>query len=264
MKKKIIFSVVFLGLGYLLAMFLGWQDSQGPITIQVPSTVSIPDANIPSAQPNGTIDVAPNQIAQNAVGQAVKLNVPFVLQAPFGNWSDPIFQNACEESSVVMAMGWINNIVTISPADAQKQILDIVNFENNTFGYNADASVFDVQKIFQQYFKQQNVSVKENITSLDIIAELQKGNLVLVPAFGQALGNPNYTAPGPVEHMLVVTGYDPATKEFITNDPGTKHGANYRYNENTLFNAIWEYPSSAQTVPIPTGIFKKAMIVVQK
>ena len=264
MKKKIVFIIVFLGLGYLLAMFLSRKDSQTPTTIQVPATVSIPDANIPSAQSSGTIDVAPNQTTANANGQSVKLNVPFVLQAPFGNWSDSVFQNACEESSVVMAMGWINSVATISPADAQKQILDIVNFENNTFGYNADTSVFDVQKIFQQYFKQQNVSVRENIAVADIKNELQKGDLVLVPAFGQDLGNPNYTAPGPVEHMLVITGYDPATKEFITNDPGTKHGANYRYNENVLFNAIWEYPSSAQTVPIPTGIFKKAMIVVQK
>ena len=79
---------------------------------------------------------------------SVQLDVPFVVQAPFGNWNDPIFQNACEESSIVMAMGWLNNIKTIAPSDAQNQIQNIVDFENKTFGYNADTDVFDVAKIF--------------------------------------------------------------------------------------------------------------------
>lgn len=198
------------------------------------------------------------------VNKLSKLEAPFVLQAPFANWVDPIFQGACEEASIVMAMNWINGVPALSPAESQKQILAIVEFENSTFGYNTDTDVFAVQKIFQQFFKKQEVFVREDITIVDIKRELQKGNLILVPAFGQALGNPNYTTPGPVEHMLVVTGYDPATLEFITNDPGTRHGLDYRYNEKILFNAIWGYPSGPKSISAPTGTLKKAMIVVHK
>jgi len=264
MRRKILFIIIFLSLGYLLAMFFNRPSSPAPDTVQAPAQIPAANQNTQPVQSNKEKNNPPSLAVPSAITETIKLNVPFSVQAPFGNWSDPVFQNACEEDSIVMAMGWINGVPTISSDSAQKKILDIVNFENRTFGYNADTDVFDVQKIFQQYFHQQNISVQENITVSDINQELQKGNLVLVPAFGQALGNPNYTAPGPVEHMLVIIGYDPTTKEFITNDSGTRHGSGYRYNENVLWKAIWEYPSSQKAVPAPTGVFKKAMIVVSK
>lgn len=264
MRNKIIFIIIFLGLGYFLAVFLSRQDTQMPIAVQTPVQAPVPDSGSQATQSDEAENNSPNRKKSSATINAIKLDAPFIVQAPFGNWGDPIFQNACEEASIAMAMGWINGMQTISPGLAKKQISDIVNFENKTFGYNADTDVFDVQKIFQQYFKKQNVAIKENIVIVDIVTELQKGNLILVPAFGQALGNPNYTAPGPVEHMLVIIGYDPATKELITNDPGTRRGAGYRYEEGILFDAIWDNPSGAQAVPAPTGVLKKAMIVVQK
>lgn len=194
-----------------------------------------------------------------------KLRVPFIVQAPFGNWSDPVFQNACEESSIVMAMGWINNAQSIGARDAQSKILDIVKFENETFGYNEDTDVFEVARIFREHFGKSDVTVKENISLGDIISELEKGNLVLVPAFGQSLANPNYTPPGPIAHMVVVTGYNEGSKKFITNDPGTKNGADYKYDENVLFEAIWQYPSGKGPLEIPAKeAMKKAMVIVPK
>lgn len=266
MKNKFLigFAVVLLltGVGYLLGMFLS-----RPIT----PFGKIPTNQAPESTVISTAQTVPeNQADQSAPENAIVikntiiLDVPFVVQAPFGNWDDPIFQNGCEEASILMAVNWLNGIQKVSPSAAQTQIHDIVDFENTTFGYNTDTDVFDVQKIFQDLFKKQNVSVQENIKLDDIKQELQNGNLVLVPAFGQALGNPNYTAPGPVEHMLVVIGYDPATREFITNDPGTRHGSKYRYGEDVFFDAIWGYPSGATAMSAPTGILKKAMIVVKK
>jgi hypothetical protein len=64
--------------------------------------------------------------------------------------------------------------------------------------------------------------------------------------------------------MLLIIGYDPETQEFITNDPGTHRGAGYRYAEDTLFDAIWEYPSGKNHPPLPTGKIPKAMISVGK
>ncbi|NTV40839.1 MAG: hypothetical protein HGA61_01020 [Candidatus Moranbacteria bacterium] len=195
----------------------------------------------------------------------ILLEVPFVVQAPFANWKDADFQNGCEEASMVMTIGWLDEEKNISPTEAKKRILDIIAFENKTFGYSADTDVFDMQKIFKQYFKNENIKASENITLEDIKDEIQNGNIVLVPAFGRALKNPNFTQPGPIAHMLIIIGYDPATKEFITNDPGTRKGARYRYGENLLFEAIWAYPSGKDIPPLPeTAKIKKAMISISK
>lgn len=191
----------------------------------------------------------------------IRQAVPFVVQAPFANWNDPRFENGCEEASIIMAMGWINNIQKISPQEAQDQILDITAFEDNAFGFDADTDVFAVQKIFKEHF-QKDVSVEENITLADLKDEIEKGNIALVPSFGRALHNPYYSSPGPITHMLAVIGYDPDKKEFITNDPGTKRGAGYRYGEKILFDSIWEYPSGKDLPPPPAGNLKKAVIIV--
>jgi hypothetical protein len=59
--------------------------------------------------------------------------------------------------------------------------------------------------------------------------------------------------------MVVIRGYDVDTKEFITNDVGTRQGENYRYPESVLFNAIRDYPTGDH-LPI-TGFTKSAILV---
>lgn len=272
-KTAYIFLVCLLLLvsGYFLSRFLSRNQllsakqktqSDSGIKNTQPEKLSQQNAAMPDISQSVESE---NTSSDSGNNSSVELQVPFSVQAPFGNWKDPVFQNACEESSIVMAMGWINGKREIAPQEAQNSIKKIVEFENKNFGYDADTDVFEVQKIFQQYFKQQNVSVQEKISVEDIRAELRKGNLVLVPAFGQALHNPNYTSPGPIPHMLVVIGYDPLKKEFITNDTGTKHGKGYRYSEDVLFGAIWEYPSGKGPLEKPTlSWMKKAMVIVSK
>ena len=45
---------------------------------------------------------------------------------------------------------------------------------------------------------------------------------------------------GPLYHMLVVKGY---TKDgtIITNDPGTRRGADFLYDPDALFNAVHDW-----------------------
>jgi len=78
---------------------------------------------------------------------------------------------------------------------------------------------------------------------------------------GQKLKNPFFTPPGPLEHMIVIIGYDYQTNEFITNDSGTKHGQNYRYKENILFEALRDYPTGNHK---PIIDIQKNIIIVQK
>ena len=197
------------------------------------------------------------------VYKKIKQSVPFVVQAPFGKWKDQDFQNGCEEASMIMAMGWINKTAEISTEESETQIKDIIKFEEKLLGYSADTDIFDMQKIFQKYFEYENIEARENIKIDDIKNELQNGNIVLVPAFGRALKNPNYTSPGPITHILVIIGYDPESQKFITNDSGTRKGQDYEYAENILFEAIWQYPSGKKHPEPPRGTLKKGMLVIK-
>lgn len=169
--------------------------------------------------------------------------VPFISQAPLGDWSDPREQHGCEEASALMAMGWVLG-KTFTPEQALEEIIFISDFEFKRYGEFRDTSAEDTaERIFKGYFKYDPVGFKKDIGVGDIKRELYRGNLVIVPVNGQKLGNPFFKPPGPIQHMVVVKGYDPRTKEFITNDPGTKHGESFRYKEEILEKALQDYPT---------------------
>lgn len=274
MQRKIFYfiSILFLCLlaGYFFASFSEKKTFSPSNPVQEQAADSAP-SEPPSLEVIIKTSGDPNTFSEKtpeektiAITQKIEQVVPFIVQAPFANWSDANFQNACEEASMMMAMSWVKGEKTISAEKAQKRILELIDFENQTLGYSLDTDASDVEKIFREYFRHDNAQARNNINLNDIKAELQKGRLVIVPAFGQALGNPNFTEPGPVAHMLVLIGYDPKTREFITNDPGTRRGAGYRYDESVLFSAIWEYPSGPTNPPPPTGKMTKAFISVGK
>ncbi|MCK4799462.1 YdcF family protein, partial [Candidatus Parcubacteria bacterium] len=173
----------------------------------------------------------------------VLFNVPFTSQAPFGDWSDPRKQDGCEEAAVIMAMAWIEG-EELTPDIANEKINAISAYEKKEYGNFYDTNVEDtVERIFKGYFEYKNVLAVSDINKEDIKKELFKGNLVIVPTNGRLLENSNYTPPGPTTHNLVIIGYDIDSREFITNDPGTRRGEKYRYNENVLEGALLDYPT---------------------
>lgn len=206
----------------------------------------------------------PQENSKEDVLEKSETKVPFIVQAPFANWKDPVFQNACEEASMIMAMGWVKSTTFFSPQEAHDEIEKLVKFEDKNLGFNTDTDTKDMERIFREYFKHEKVESRENISIQDMKDELEKGSVVLVPTFGRVLGNPNYTSPGPVTHMLVITGHDERKKEFVTNDPGTRKGKDYRYDENVLFDAVWNYPSGPVLPDPPKGDLEKSMLVVSK
>ena len=189
------------------------------------------------------------------------LDVPFTSQAPFGEWSDKRQQDGCEETSALMAVFWARG-EELSRENAKKEILAIAEYEKNKYGGFVDTNAKDtLERIIRGYFNYEKAKTVANITIDNIKAELYQGNLVLVPCNGRKLGNPNYTPPGPERHMLVIRGYDPIKKEFITNDAGTRKGEKYRYKEEILYKAIVDYPTGDHE-PIVEDI--KSMVVVWK
>lgn len=187
--------------------------------------------------------------------------VPFTPQAPSGNWSDERQQDGCEEASALMAVAWSRG-ETLLPTQSEKTIIAASDYQHQTYGEFHSTNVADtVNRIFKGYFKYNNVITKYDIDKNDIIDELKKGNLVIVPLNGQKLGNPYYTPPGPLEHELVIKGYDSAKDQFVTNDPGTRRGENYRYSARILIDAIYDYPTGHRE---PVNQIVKAMIVITK
>jgi hypothetical protein len=81
--------------------------------------------------------------------------------------------------------------------------------------------------------------VVHDVTINSIKTEIAAGRPVIIPAAGKVLPNPNFKDGGPNYHMLVVKGYD--ANGFITNDPGTRLGENFRYTYDALINAIHDW-----------------------
>ena len=192
------------------------------------------------------------------------LAVPFQSQAPFKNWDMP-YQEACEEASLIMADAFFYKR-EITPDIMDRKIQDLVDWQLKRFGYYKDTTSKEVVEIAQEYFGL-NAFIDEDVSIENIKQILSQNKLILVPAAGRILPNPNFTGEGPLYHMLVIRGY--TDKYFITNDPGTRNGEEFLYKYNDLINAIHDWPSEkggnkddVSDGDILTG--KRVMIVVNR
>lgn len=175
-------------------------------------------------------------------GQTIVQAVPFTAQAPLAQWSDKRQQDGCEEAAAAMAMAWVKGEKGKSKAEWRTEILAISDFEKKEYGEYRDISLKDIKAwIFTAYYDYDGVSLKTIGSADEIREELEKGKLVLAPMNGRQLKNPYFTAPGPERHMVLIKGYDYATKQFISNDPGTRRGEDYRYPAKVIFKAIRAY-----------------------
>lgn len=191
----------------------------------------------------------------------INLTVPFTPQAPLAQWSDERQEDGCEETSSLMAIAWARGDDDAkTAAQWREEILKLADWEQEKYGENRDVSLRAMLAwIFGDYFKHYNVALKTAENSAEIVAELEKGNVVLAPMNGQALHNPYFTPPGPERHMILIKGYDEEKGEFITNDPGTRRGRDYRYSEETLFGAIRAYETGYHE---PFGLTAEKKILV--
>jgi hypothetical protein len=191
---------------------------------------------------------------------AINLAVPFSSQAPFSDWSEP-YQNACEETASLMVAKYYQK-ATLTPAIAKQEILDLVAWENKTFGYYEDTTAQETARILKEYYNFKRVELIYDFGLADLKAEVLAGRPVIIPASGQMLGNPNFKQPGPIYHMLVVKGVT-KTGDFITNDNGTRKGHDYIYKADVLYKAIHDAPQGGHTIiKADLDANRKAMIVV--
>lgn len=208
--------------------------SQGERVPQAPVSAEPTSEAAPAAAPS-----VPPVAASRA--RRVVYDVPFIPQAPGGKWSDPLFKDACEEASTMMAMLYAKD--RKAPADIAGALHEVGDYAIRTFGHFVDTSAADTLRLLREYYQVENVALLETPTAEDLRDRLAQGNVIVAPTNGRLLGNPNFQTPGPEYHMLIVIGYDEDRDVFIAHDPGTRLGASYVYRSAVLMGAIADYPT---------------------
>jgi hypothetical protein len=179
----------------------------------------------PASEPSSTPQSISQPDPQSDLPSEINLDVPFFTQAPDGNWSLP-WQEACEEASVILAYHYASGI----PLDLdlyKKELRDLFEWENRNFGDYKDTTIDQTAQMIREFWGFDRVRVVADPTVDQIKRQLAQGNPVVAPFSGRDIKNPFYSNRGPYYHMMVIKGYDSAN--FITNDVGTRKGANYRY-----------------------------------
>lgn len=226
---------------------VSWGAVGAPVTVLVTASPSpaVTEAATtepspsPTPTPTATPTATPRPTATPSTSPTVApTSLQFISQAPLGQW-DPLHDDACEEASLLMVEVGRSGKRFASMAAADEVLKDLVH-TGEDMGHKPSITLAQLNDLSQAYYGYQG-EVRSTVTREALRADLDAGALIIIPAAGRELGNPYFTPPGPVYHMLVVHGYDAGSDEFITHDPGTKHGANYRYSSTTLINAIHDY-----------------------
>ena len=231
MIKKIVLLILgILVLGGVFLIFYKDAD-RNVIKDPIPSAQVYPSSPLPKVSPSLSILPTTNYLLPSELNLAV----PFTVQAPNANW-DEIHQEFCEEASVLMAASYIKGWTIDTPEIADQKMFEIKFFEEKKFGYYKDTTAEETAVILREFYGIERVEVIYEPAETYIKKALSGKKIVLVPAAGRQLGNPYFRQPGPLYHMLVIKGY---TKEgnFITNDPGTRHGADFIYTPDVIMNA---------------------------
>jgi hypothetical protein len=156
---------------------------------------------------------------------SANISVPYTSQAPTGNWSEP-WKNACEETSIYMVSSFYADD-PIKRDEAIKHIKEIIAAKNKEFQVSADESLEKISELIKLLGFPWSTEIVEDPTLEQIKEQLASNQPIIAPVFAPAL---HYTAGGPDYHVMVMTGYDDKTGEFIVNDPALKKGMRFKYD----------------------------------
>lgn len=214
---------------------------------------------LPEETPTPTPSVTPStgsgdnrsETPSTSLPAEVNLAIPFTSQAPLSKW-DLIHEDACEEASIYMVKQYFEGVPEgqMDARESDTELLRIIAHEIEMFGYFESTTADETGKLATELYGL-SYDVISNPTADDIKRLLADGNPVLIPAAGKLLKNPYFTGAGPEYHMLVLRGYT-ADGKFISNDPGTRRGEAYLYDEATLMHALhdWSVGEVESTTPV--------------
>jgi hypothetical protein len=189
---------------------------------------------------------------------AKQLSIPFTSQAPKGNWHQP-WQDDCEEATILMVDKYYAN-QSLTSETAIAGLHHIRKLKESLHGFSLDENAEKVTSVINNFLTWEARSVvSPTLESLKL--EVDAGRPIIIPTYGKALGNPYFRNGGPEYHTVVVSGYDDVKQEFITQEPGTRHGVDFRYKYATIMNAMHDYVPSVGAKNGPrVAIFTKRTI----
>ena len=211
------------------------QNETAP-AVETPSA-KIEVANSPDPTPIPPLESSPAPEVEPTPAKFL-LQMPFYSQAPFGNW-DKVHEEMCEEASVLN--GGLYLLGEKPSKDAfEKELMAFKKLEEKELGEYKSNTITEIKKVTDIYFAGKIGSkIINDPTIEDIEKEIAAGNPVVAPLAGRDIGNPNFTPPGPVYHMLVIKGYD--AQNFITNDVGTRKGESYIYAKDVITKNLHDW-----------------------
>ena len=191
-------------------------------------------------QPEAIKNIEPIAEESEPVASSINLAVPFTAQAPTANWAQP-FQDACEEASLLMVDYYYEDKKLPSKLEVENILTQMVAWQEQNWGAHENLPAQKVSDLALALFNQK-LDLVTDLTPEKIRKYLQAGRPVIVPADGKKLANPNFTNGGPDYHMLVIKGY--IDGQFITNDPGTRKGADFTYTEDNIMYSIADWDAN--------------------
>ncbi len=245
-NSKLLILVLVLTIAVITSLVLIFSEDEGT------SITLIPDSSQSAKQTPEIVPVTP-EVTPAPIPSEVLLSVPFTPQAPTANW-DELHNEACEEASSIMANAYFSKITSLPPNLVENEIDKLTQWQDSNFGYHLSITTEETAKMLKDVYDL-NTTVTE-LSEEAMKRALSNGQLIIFPANGQLLKNPYFKQPGPIYHMLVITGFD--KDGFITNDPGTKRGLNYRYNYDTLYNSNGNWSHADKKV----NLTEKKIIIV--
>ena len=222
----------------LLLSGCGRAPQTASVIVEAPLSASSSRPESPaSPQRDGATErtLRPAEKIEARIPSKMALQAPFASQAPLGKW-DQVHEETCEEASMIMAAKYFSR-QPLTADIMEAELRQLVDWEAEN-GYGLDLTARQAAEILEDKFGLKAEIIKE-VTADRIKYEISQGRLVIVPAAGRLLDNPNFKSPGPIYHMLIIKGYD--EQEFIANDPGTRKGNGFAYSYANLLAAIHDW-----------------------
>ncbi len=188
-----------------------------------------------------------------SIAFAKALPVPFTSQAPFMDWREP-WQNACEESSIAMVDMYYRK-QTFTPALARQEILHSLKLKQSLFGWSLDENAEKIASVINNFYHWEATVIRKPTLEM-MKREIDANRPIIALVYGRALRNPYFLSGGPDYHVLVLSGYDDDKAQFISQEPGTRRGLDFRYSYDTIMGALHDFVPGKRTVlGEPTVLF---------
>ena len=272
-KRAVVFLFVLAGLvfleGWIIKTANQFQEKNQKAEIQkeqksspeISSEVTLREEKKEEVAPEKTVlptknaIIEPTESEKKVLPEKMFVSVPFTSQAPFGVW-DEYHEEACEEAALLMVAYHLKG-KTLDRDTAEKELQALIAFQLKNYGEYKDSDVAQTIKLGKDFYGLNNLKAVYDFSLAELKEYLAQGKPIIIPTAGRLLKNPNFTSPGPLYHNLVLVGWEKGA--IITNDPGTRRGEGYRYEEKLLYSAIHDFTGEKEK--IETG--RKAMIVIE-